>query len=140
MTGCVAISHAPVALAQAAFQQQRVEPVDACVGIRAADATSCAQERWIGNSGAVALLATPLAAHVRRELARFSELGSERGCRRQFSSALWLGQAYESPGQEVTMLMALEIFCHLYELANRLYAQFRLIRANLVRLCHGYRN
>jgi hypothetical protein len=38
------------------------------------------------------------------------------------------------------MLMALETFCHPYELAKRLYAQFGLIRANLVRLRHGYRN
>jgi hypothetical protein len=38
------------------------------------------------------------------------------------------------------MLMAFETFCHLYELAKRLYAQLRLIRANLVRLRHGYRN
>jgi hypothetical protein len=36
--------------------------------------------------------------------------------------------------------MALATFCHLYELAKRPYAQFRLIRANLLRLCHGYLN
>jgi hypothetical protein len=38
------------------------------------------------------------------------------------------------------MLMALKTFCRLDELAKRFYAQFRMIRANSVRLCSGYRD
>jgi hypothetical protein len=37
------------------------------------------------------------------------------------------------------MLMALETFCHLDELAKRRYGQFRLIRASFVRLRRRYR-